>query len=115
MQGRALGNRSNELVDLDASAYSAELHVSLVRCAVRSHHDRQPGHALPPDEADLDLPVAGPIRHDRGKAAIGKIDMFDPTIAQFEWTAKGEIDGFQMGHKQAEVSSRETNENTIGS
>ena len=91
------------------------MHVGLVRRAVHPHHKRKSGHALAPDEADLDLPVARSIRDDRGKSAIDKINVLDPTIADFELTPKGEIDGFQVRLKKTEVLARETKENTIGS
>src|SRR5216683_176125 len=97
MEGEALSNCSDESVNLHASASTGKLDVGFIRTAVRPHHDRHSGHPFATDESDFNLSVARAIGDDRGKPTIGKINVFDPTIADFEVTPKGEIDGFQVG------------------
>src|SRR5439155_19645282 len=112
MPGHALPDRANQNTGPYASPRSPELHIGFIWRAVHAHHQREPGHALPTDKADLYAPVVGSTRDDGGKPTVDEIEVIDPTIAVPELTPQGKIDGLQVGLKKAEVLWRATKEDS---
>jgi len=73
----------------------------------------QAGHAFSPDQADLNALIVLPVRHDRRKAAIGKIDMLDHLVPTLKLLWNGEIDSFKVRSKQRKVRCREARQDLV--
>src|SRR5215212_8343286 len=81
------------------------------RCA-NAEGNGNADHALPPDQADLNL-VTLAVGGDRGVAALVKVDVHDGLIRLDQHAAQFKLHRLQMGLKLREVLSREPCEKLI--
>src|SRR5437660_1199643 len=85
-----------------------------MRRAVIAHHDIDAAHAVPSDDADLDLAALSARRDYRSETAFGKISVFDRLVAVLKRLAEVKVERFEMGLKQAEIGRRQGRQQVIG-
>jgi len=95
-----------EVWHCDTLRAAGGLHVSRVRRAIVAHHDGEPGHALGPDNADLDLLVVLGDGNHGGDTLFHKIDVPYRLVGLFAHMPDLHRKGRQMRIQQVEIAGR---------
>src|SRR5215207_6797998 len=89
-----------------------ELDEELQRGGANAERNGNADHALPPDQAKLDL-VTLTVGGDRGVAALMEVDVLDGFIRLDQHAAQFKLDRLQMGPKTGKIRFREPREKLI--
>ena len=65
-------------------ACAGGLNIGVVGRAILTQHQRQAGHALAADDANLNARLADAVSDDGGKAALDEIDTVDAGIGRLQ-------------------------------
>ena len=103
MQGRTFLHCFAKLNGADALPLTGGLHIGGMRRAVIAEDDGQPAHALPADEADLDLCGFFLARDNGGEAGFREVDCIDALVRLFEDMPKREAHSSKMRLQKAEI------------
>jgi len=68
-----------------------------------TEHDRQPGHALPSSDADLDGALAGTVGDHGRKALLQEVDSIDARMGRLQLRVNGEIQSNQVWLEKREI------------
>jgi hypothetical protein len=77
-----------------------------MRRLIAAQHDCRAGHALVPDQSDLDLRLVCLDGDDRGESGVHEIDCIDPPVRPFDLVPDRHGKGTQVRLQQCQVRWR---------